>query len=77
MILETNGTLIAEKVTSHSLDADAPLSEQVRQHCFGLVSVINVRSVVLYNTIAQNLPYRSKMVRLFHEVILPLIAIFQ
>ncbi|KAL9304350.1 hypothetical protein ACSQ67_021613 [Phaseolus vulgaris] len=28
MILETNGPLIAEKVTSHSLDADAPLSEQ-------------------------------------------------
>ncbi|BAT98375.1 hypothetical protein VIGAN_09202500 [Vigna angularis var. angularis] len=43
MILETNGTLIAEKVTSHSLDADAPLSEQVMQLCFGLVSVINVR----------------------------------
>ncbi|KAF1865936.1 hypothetical protein Lal_00033399 [Lupinus albus] len=28
LILETNGPLIAEKVTSHSLDADAPLSEQ-------------------------------------------------
>ncbi|XP_054783984.1 coatomer subunit zeta-3-like [Prosopis cineraria] len=28
MILETSGSLIAEKVTSHSLDADAPLSDQ-------------------------------------------------
>jgi len=29
IILETNGPLIAEKVTSHNMDADAPLSEQV------------------------------------------------
>ncbi|WJX75173.1 hypothetical protein P8452_58728 [Trifolium repens] len=28
MILETNGPLIAEKVTSHTIDADSPLSEQ-------------------------------------------------
>ncbi|XP_027343423.1 coatomer subunit zeta-2-like [Abrus precatorius] len=28
MILETNGPLIAEKVTSHNVDADSPLSEQ-------------------------------------------------
>ncbi|XP_058739177.1 coatomer subunit zeta-2-like [Vicia villosa] len=28
MILETNGPLIAEKVTSHNIDADSPLSEQ-------------------------------------------------
>ncbi|CAJ2663587.1 coatomer subunit zeta-3-like protein [Trifolium pratense] len=28
IILETNGPLIAEKVTSHNMDADAPLSEQ-------------------------------------------------
>jgi len=42
MILETNGPLIAEKVTSHSLDADAPLSEQVMQLCFGLASILNV-----------------------------------
>ncbi|KAK8469728.1 hypothetical protein PHAVU_005G158000 [Phaseolus vulgaris] len=28
MILETNGPLIAEKVTSHSMDAESPLSEQ-------------------------------------------------
>ena len=39
MILETNGPLIAEKVTSHSLDADAPLSEQVMQLYFVLVCV--------------------------------------
>ncbi|XP_014499521.1 coatomer subunit zeta-2 isoform X1 [Vigna radiata var. radiata] len=28
MILETNGPLIAEKVTSHSMDGDSPLTEQ-------------------------------------------------
>ncbi|KAF1882811.1 hypothetical protein Lal_00002992 [Lupinus albus] len=28
MILETNGPLIAEKVTSHNVDTDSPLSEQ-------------------------------------------------
>ncbi|XP_057435959.1 coatomer subunit zeta-2-like [Lotus japonicus] len=28
MILETNGPLIAEKVTSHNMDSDSPLSEQ-------------------------------------------------
>ncbi|KAF7814095.1 coatomer subunit zeta-3-like [Senna tora] len=28
MILETSGQLIAEKVTSHTMDADAPLSDQ-------------------------------------------------
>lgn len=36
MILETNGPLIAEKVTSHSMDADAPLSEQVNVTPFQL-----------------------------------------
>lgn len=34
MILETNGPLIAEKVTSHTIDSDSALSEQVVQHFF-------------------------------------------
>jgi len=43
MILETNGPLIAEKVTSHSMDgAESPLSEQVMQHSFCFVSFTNV-----------------------------------
>ena len=33
MILETNGPLIAEKVTSHNFDADA-LADQVFQQSF-------------------------------------------
>lgn len=50
MILETNGPLIAEKVTSHSLDADAPLSEQVMQLYFVLVSVSNVCFLLDFTT---------------------------
>jgi len=38
MILETNGPLIAEKVTSHSMDAESPLTEQVMQHSFSFLS---------------------------------------
>lgn len=41
MILETNGPLIAEKVTSHNIDADSPLSEQVEQQIFSLLYVSN------------------------------------
>ncbi|KHN32700.1 Coatomer subunit zeta-2, partial [Glycine soja] len=41
MILETNGPLIAEKATSHSMDADSPLSEQEMQHSFCFVSFTN------------------------------------
>lgn len=44
MILETNGPLIAEKVTSHNIDADSPLSEQVEQHFF-LVYFMSVMCV--------------------------------
>lgn len=31
MILETDSSVIAGKVATHSMDADAPLSEQVMQ----------------------------------------------
>lgn len=48
MILETNGPLIAEKVTSHSMDGDSPLTEQVMQHSFCFVSCTNVCILLLH-----------------------------
>lgn len=45
IILETDASVIAGKVASHSVDSGAPLSEQVHFFVFSLLSLVWINDV--------------------------------
>ena len=51
MILETDSSVIAGKVATHSMDADAPLSEQVMQLSLLAYLNLNLSTYIKYKIV--------------------------